>query len=540
MALVVNGFMSAVPVQAQGETVEPEVAPYVDIMDYVRVPDYAINGVPKLTKLSEESGIDHFNLGFILGYTTEDGEKTWSWGGYKGMNPIENDGWQFAGIHKSLKAFRDQGGTYSISFGGAKSGQQQIWQQTKDVDAIAAIYKDVITRYEAPRIDLDVEGEYMDYQENLRNAQAVKKVQDETDVEVTLTLPVMHTGLVKSGQQVLKAYLEEGVDLTYVNIMTMCYGSAVSDYGQGSIDAIDQTAKQLQTMYQTYAEKKMTSEAAYQKIGTTCCIGPREGHPYFTLKQFEQVVKHAREKKVGMISFWSMNKDALLTKDKEELLNAYDYAKIAIKEFETVPEKDTEAPTRPEALKISAITSTSAKASWQASKDNQAVDYYEVTTEGDGKRQTVETKECQQGFDHLTEQTTYDVSVTAVDTSGNRSKAATTTFVTLKAPETEKPDTSWQSNRVYVKGDVVQHEGIEYMAHWWTKGEAPSSSGEWGVWRPTTPKGSESGAAWEENRAYKKGDIVTYGGKQYQAHWWTKGVIPSSCGKWEVWRLVEN
>ncbi|WP_285731493.1 glycosyl hydrolase family 18 protein [Nocardiopsis sp. ATB16-24] len=42
---------------------------------------------------------------------------------------------------------------------------------------------------------------------------------------------------------------------------------------------------------------------------------------------------------------------------------------------------------------------------------------------------------------------------------------------------------AWSSGTVYNGGDVVSHNGSEYRAQWWTLGEEPGTTGEWGVWR---------------------------------------------------------
>ncbi|THV24603.1 glycosyl hydrolase family 18 protein [Glycomyces paridis] len=41
---------------------------------------------------------------------------------------------------------------------------------------------------------------------------------------------------------------------------------------------------------------------------------------------------------------------------------------------------------------------------------------------------------------------------------------------------------AWSSTEVYVGGDQVSHNGVEYRAKWWTTGETPGTTGEWGVW----------------------------------------------------------
>ncbi|MEL7043398.1 MAG: lytic polysaccharide monooxygenase [Pseudomonadota bacterium] len=41
----------------------------------------------------------------------------------------------------------------------------------------------------------------------------------------------------------------------------------------------------------------------------------------------------------------------------------------------------------------------------------------------------------------------------------------------------------WNASDVYVAGDQVRHNGQLWTAQWWTLGEEPGTTGEWGVWR---------------------------------------------------------
>ena len=56
---------------------------------------------------------------------------------------------------------------------------------------------------------------------------------------------------------------------------------------------------------------------------------------------------------------------------------------------------------------------------------------------------------------------------------------------------------AWSSSAVYVKDNSVSYQSRNYTAKWWTQGEVPTASGQWGVWAdkgacggttdPTTP-----------------------------------------------------
>src|SRR5690606_38724533 len=56
------------------------------------------------------------------------------------------------------------------------------------------------------------------------------------------------------------------------------------------------------------------------------------------------------------------------------------------------------------------------------------------------------------------------------------------TFAATASAETACEGAPWQSGEIYVGGDLVSHHQQEYRAKWWTTGEEPGTTGEWGVW----------------------------------------------------------
>ena len=66
-----------------------------------------------------------------------------------------------------------------------------------------------------------------------------------------------------------------------------------------------------------------------------------------------------------------------------------------------------------------------------------------------------------------TDSTVYSFAVTADDDSGENPG---------EAP-------AWTSGAVYNQGDSAEHDGELWTAQWWTQGEEPGTTGEWGVWR---------------------------------------------------------
>jgi predicted carbohydrate-binding protein with CBM5 and CBM33 domain len=45
------------------------------------------------------------------------------------------------------------------------------------------------------------------------------------------------------------------------------------------------------------------------------------------------------------------------------------------------------------------------------------------------------------------------------------------------------PSPAWDRGAVYVAGNTVSHAQHEWRAKWWTQGEEPGTTGQWGVWQ---------------------------------------------------------
>ncbi|MBM7635097.1 5'-nucleotidase C-terminal domain-containing protein [Geomicrobium sediminis] len=100
---------------------------------------------------------------------------------------------------------------------------------------------------------------------------------------------------------------------------------------------------------------------------------------------------------------------------------------------------------------------------------------------------------------------------------------------------------TWQQSDVYTKGDRVTHNDVVYEAKWWTVGENPENSSEWDVWQVVAdcqPDEGDGYKEWSQTVTYTAGDRVWYEGELYEAKWWTRGENPSHSGEWDVWKKV--
>ncbi|MBL4998668.1 chitinase [Enterococcus xinjiangensis] len=411
------------------------VAPYVDITAYSSDEELSNNGALNLAAVAQQTGQKFFKLGFLQARGIRNGRIDWAWGGFNGLSEIDNDEWQYEGIKTSIRELRQNGGDVAVSFGGLSSGA--FWEVTQNQALLYDAYMEVIQGYGLTRVDYDVEAAAMGYEENLTN----------------------------------------------INLMTMCYGSSVPDYAQGSLDAVDNTMVQLKEYYQRFMGTTLTTEQAYAKLGTTPSIGfESEAHPYFTATMFNRVVQHAKERNIGMVSYWSMNRDSKVDGGQGQVNNRYEFLNVAQRFTDDTPlPEDKEKPTIPENFKAELVTSRRAALSWSPATDNDFIEKYNLRLIGNEEvveRSTIDTRYT---FENLKENTTYTVELTAEDRSGNISDKTTLTFTTLADNESEYP--VWNPEKVYMAGDRVVYEGIIYEAKYWTQNNNPSESGEWGPWR---------------------------------------------------------
>ncbi|USH01902.1 DUF5011 domain-containing protein [Grimontia kaedaensis] len=167
-------------------------------------------------------------------------------------------------------------------------------------------------------------------------------------------------------------------------------------------------------------------------------------------------------------------------------------------------------------------------------------------------------------------QTPGDYLLTYKVTDSEGQTASATRTITVEASAT--CIASWEKNRVYVGGDKVSHHGVVWLAAWWTKGEEPGNTGEWGVWKQTddescgstnpepnpeptpdpdpevTPPPPGEYPSYKPGAAYQEGDIVKgQDGKLYQCKPWPNSgwcsnpsYAPGKTSFWQdAWNLLK-
>lgn len=74
-----------------------------------------------------------------------------------------------------------------------------------------------------------------------------------------------------------------------------------------------------------------------------------------------------------------------------------------------------------------------------------------------------------------------DSSSSSSSSSSSLSSSSSSSSSTATGEGCEGLD-SWNSSNVYTQGDRVEYNVVEYRARWWTQGDNPEQSGDWGVW----------------------------------------------------------
>lgn len=390
-------------------------APYVDATSW---PPYAI--ADEVSK----HGNKHYMLGFIVAANATTCSP--SWGTYYSAEK--------GPLNTQIKSLRAMGGDVMVSFGGAAN--TALWSACQNTNNLKEQYKRFVDAYGLTNIDFDIEGASATDSASIdRNSKALAMLQSEwqaqgKQVKVWYTLPVLPTGLDSNGLSVVRSAIKYGVKLDGVNVMTMDYGNSAAPspsgkMGQYGIQAITSLQSQLQSLYSTAGINK-TDADLWAMVGTTPMIGKNDVQSeIFTLQDAQQTLDFAKQKGVGMIGFWSINRDAPCANGSTSLSDTcssvtqqpYDFTKLF-----AAYNADSGTP--------SAGTGTGG------------------TTGGGSTGGTGSTGNTG-------------------NTGGTGSTGGTETG--------NGTSVEWSSSTVYVAGDQVTYQGNTYQAKWWTQGNTPGA-----------------------------------------------------------------
>ncbi|BBA98514.1 putative chitinase [Actinacidiphila reveromycinica] len=379
------------------------VAPYVDMSNGQEgLLDTAITG----------HGLTSYTAAFVLGSGCNQ-----IWGD---TLPIGADSFTDPLIAKA----KSEGASVIISSGGA-SGLPLAWTCSTQ-SSIDAGYQAIIDDYGVDRLDFDIEGAAIaDTAAAARQMQAMKDLKAANpNLQFSVTLPVLTSGLTSDGVNILKAAKTAGIRIDTVNIMTMdFYEGTGTEMGDGSVSAAEATLAQMQSVDSGYT---------YGNLGITPMIGKNDDGSTFTLADAQTVESFAAQHGVGRLAFWSVNRDQPCSGTANSLSTCSEISQ-------------------------NSFAFTDAFLPFAGGSGG--------TTTGGATTGGTTTGGTTTGGSGTTGGTTTGGTGTTGGSGGTTCTAA-----------------SWSSSQVYTGGDTVSWNGHDWLAKWWTQGEEPGTTGEWGVW----------------------------------------------------------
>ncbi|MFC1419329.1 glycoside hydrolase family 18 protein [Streptacidiphilus cavernicola] len=277
---------------SSGSTATGGFSPYVDTSLYPAFDTLAA---------AKAGGAKNYNLAFI----TAGAACTPEWGG---VSPLDS-----TGVPGQIAALRAAGGDVRVSFGGANG--TELAESCTSVSSLAAAYQKVIDAYGLTKVDFDIEGgATTDTAGITRRDQAIAQLQSAAKakgktLEVSFTLPVLPSGLVQSGTDLLQNAKSNGVSVAAVNIMAMDYGDGAAPSPSGrmgtyAIDAATATQAQVKSIF-GYSDAD-----AWKHVAVTPMIGVNDtASEVFTVADAKQLATFAGTKHLAWLSMWSATRD---------------------------------------------------------------------------------------------------------------------------------------------------------------------------------------------------------------------------------------
>ncbi|WP_431262536.1 chitinase [Roseateles chitinivorans] len=294
-AVALAAALLAAGSQAQAGTI---VAPYFFTWGF----GSGSYNIKTLSEAKSKAGIDAVTLAFGVsggGCTVGGGLET----------TISNPSFQ-----ADIKAYIKSGGRVILSFGGANG---TYLESTCSVNDLVAQLRRLIDANGTRSIDWDIEGGQLgDTRLNgVRNAAILQLQSIYPDLTTSFTLPVVPYvnandtgGLQREAVDLLRGASQSGVKISIVNLMTMDYGSYYSGgkkMGDLAISAATQTVAQLKSLYPAKTDAQL-----WAMIGITPMIGQNDvASETFTPADAVTVANFAKQKGVGLLSYWAAQRD---------------------------------------------------------------------------------------------------------------------------------------------------------------------------------------------------------------------------------------
>lgn len=227
-------------------------------------------------------------------------------------------------------AFMALGGQLKVSFGGAAGDYLDYICQ--DAPSFAKALDDFVDATGIKDLDFDIEQGSRSFNDTVdtRRAVALKQAQDDRGIKVSFTLAAAASpgdgsgGLTSEGLGLLRAVLLKGVKISHVNLMLMDYGSSWQGKALAppSLGALADANAQLRGLI-----PGLSQADAWRILGATPMIGQNDDGAVFSLSDASALAAFAKQKSLGLVSFWGINRDFVCNagKDTCSMVDVHDF-----------------------------------------------------------------------------------------------------------------------------------------------------------------------------------------------------------------------
>ncbi|TJZ73477.1 hypothetical protein FAZ21_09790 [Chitiniphilus eburneus] len=499
--------LTAAIVMACGVSSATEIAPYFE-MWYGGDTSYP---APTLASAQQQLGMKGVTLAFTIAKN--------------GSCDISNDGSGNNLLDGTMKDdianFSRGGGRVVMSFGGAAGTYVEA---VCSVDQMVAMIEGMIQRHNIRSVDFDVEGGQLSNTalNNTRNS-ALKQLQAKyPDLFVSFTLPVLPTGLTSPGVAVVRSAAQAGVRVDLVNVMAMDYGSSISNgkkMGDLAVQAATSLFSQIKPIFPTKTDAEL-----WAMIGVTPMIGQNDiSTEVFTLADAQTLTAFAQQKGLGRIAWWSFQRDRIGSGSYGEYSRVntanFDFYNIfkAAGSGGTSP-TPTPTPVTPTPTPVTPtptpVTPTPTPVTPTPTPGSCYGAWAEGSTYSVGALVTYNGRNYQAQVSHTayagtnwnpaasptlwkdvgacsgTVPTPTPVTPTPTPVTPTPTPVTPTPTPVTPTPTPVTPTpagtcaAAWNTSSVYAAANTkVSYNGHNYQNKWWTQGDNPAQSGEWGVWK---------------------------------------------------------
>ncbi|WP_231379783.1 glycosyl hydrolase family 18 protein [Polaromonas sp. CG_9.11] len=203
------------------------------------------------------------------------------------------------------------GGRLLISFGGAHGVYAEV--ACRNDDQLFSLMENLMRDSNSRRFDFDIEGHQLkDVEATARRARVLARLQAKyPDLYISFSLPGWLLGFDPNSMNLLNTTVAAGVRIDMVNVMTQSFGVQnlqtmvpSSTVGEASVMTFRAAVNQMTAVF-----RNKTQAQLHAMMGITPMIGKNDDGSTFTLDDAYTVANFAKQNGVGLISYWSFQRD---------------------------------------------------------------------------------------------------------------------------------------------------------------------------------------------------------------------------------------